>query len=101
MQVTGHVTIAGHVTNATAEGAIELDLLGCRRVVYDLSWRNSEGLYSRFFGQKALRARRPIESWTTLKGHVHVGGALSGHATLRFDLRSLPAFLRTMRPLLR
>ena len=65
MQVTGHVTIAGHVTNATAEGAIELDLLGCRRVVYDLSWRNSEGLYSRFFGQKALRAQA-IFTWCYL-----------------------------------
>jgi len=98
MPLTGSMDIAGLVEGAPTTGTIELDLLGCQRLVYDLAWRDDEGVRGRFYGWKSLRVRHPLRSWTELTGQVLQGGALLGQGVLHFDLADLPAFLRSMRP---
>ena len=97
MTIDGLVTIEGMVAHAEAAGSLEVDLLGCRRVVYDLGWRDTEGALGRFFGWKSLDLRHPLRSTTELKGKVMRSGELVGHATLHFDLKDLPSFVRSFR----
>jgi hypothetical protein len=93
--------IEGLAHAAPTTGTIEVDLLGCRRIVYDLAWSDGDGERGRFYGWKALNLRHPVRSCTELTGKVVHGGELVGQATLYFDLADLPAFFRSVRPRLR
>jgi hypothetical protein len=98
MPLTGSMDIEGVVAAAPTTGTIEVDLLRCRRIVYDLAWLGTDGARGRFYGWKSLQLLSPLRSCTELTGKVVQEGKLVGEAVLRFDLRDLPAFLRTFRP---
>ncbi len=97
MTLTGHMTLEGSATGAPTKGTISLEVRGLRRVIYDLSWRLDDGQLGRFYGWKTLSVRHFVRGWTELKGQVTQRGELMGQATLQFDLKDLPAFLRSMR----
>ena len=98
MPMTGSVDIDGLVEAAPMTGTLEVDLLGCQRIGYDVAWCGTDGVRGRFYGWKSLQLLSPLRSWTELTGKVVQDGELIGEAILRFDLRDLPAFLKTFRP---
>ena len=98
MSLHGSVTITDRQDTTAASGCITVDLLGCRRIVYDLNWRNDEGHLGRFYGWKSLGVDRVVQRWTQLDGQVIQAGELLGQAQLRFSLSSLPKFLASLRP---
>lgn len=98
MTLTGTMELEGMGSAMPTTGTIEVDLLGCRRIVYDLGWRDADGAPARFFGWKSLSVRHLRQSVTELTGQVIEQGTLAGHATLRFDLADLPKFIGSLRP---
>jgi hypothetical protein len=98
MTLSGTVYIAHRLEATQTSGSIIVDLRDCRRIVYDLSWRDAEGRLGRFYGWKSLSITRLLRSWTELDGQVIEAGQLVGQARLRFDLSSLPQFLSSLRP---
>ena len=99
MSLYGSVAIAELLETTPTTGSITIDMLGCQRIVYDLTWRDDQGSLGRFYGWKTLGLRRLVERWTVLDGQVTQAGELLGHAQLRFALSSLPGFLASVRPL--
>ena len=99
MSLYGSVTIDDRLESTPASGHITIDLLQCRRIVYDLSWRDAEGHLGRFYGWKSIGIHRIVQRWTLLEGQVIQAGELLGQAQLRFALSSLPRFLASFRPL--
>ncbi|MGB0592174.1 MAG: hypothetical protein ACPGU1_21025 [Myxococcota bacterium] len=98
MSLYGNVAIVERLEATPASGTITVDLLGCHRIVYELSWRGDDGRLGRFYGWKSLGFNHLVQRWTNLEGQVIEGGALLGDAQLRFALSSLPAFLASIRP---
>jgi len=97
MTIVGETSIEGMTEAAPTTGALEVDLLGCQRIVYDVAWRDDTGELGRFFGWKSLNLRHPVRSCTELQGKVLQSGVLIGHATLVFALEDLPSFVRSLR----
>ena len=98
MPLRGQVSIEGLFERAPTSGSIQLELRGLHRVTYDLSWRHEGSPLGRFYGWKTLSLRHLVRGWTELRGKVTYDGALLGDAVLHFDLKALPAFVRSMRP---
>ena len=99
MPLYGSVAIADNLETTPTTGTITIDMLGCQRIVYDLTWRGEQGQLGRFYGWKTLGLRRLVERWTLLDGQVTLAGELLGQAQLRFALSSLPGFLASLRPI--
>ncbi len=97
LHLEGHVELTGS-TRRPCRGTLDLDPWRGRKLVYELYWRDNDDRPTRFYGDKDLRGLDPIGSMTTLRGKVYRRGEMLGSATLRFDLRSLPAFLLSFRP---
>jgi hypothetical protein len=96
-RAVGKVTIEGLAADAPAEGTLELSPLWKRRIRYRFGFVGTDGRRYRFEGQKRIRARQLVRSWTTLPSRVYdEGGVPIAEAVLRFDLtRELLPFLRS------
>lgn len=97
LTLAGVLTLEGSVSRVPVQGTLAIELLS-RRLVYELFWRDGADQPHRFYGQKDLTPLHPVESMTVLHGWVVSHGEPVGEATLRFELRDLPSFLGSMRP---
>jgi len=103
LALTGQVRAGGLTEGAPATGEMALQPWVRRRVGYRLAFTGDDGQAYTFEGQKQIRARHLVRSWTTLPGEMRsAGGHVIGRALLRFDLRrdfgSLLASVRPARP---
>lgn len=98
LELSGTLTIDGVVHAAAVTGTLRVDILGQRKLVYELFWRDGADAPHRFYGTKDLHLRHPLASMTVLRGSVYRHGDPLGEATLEFDLRDLPGFVAGMRP---
>jgi len=99
-RATGRVTMEGVADDAPAEGTLEISPVWRRRIRYAFTFTSKDGRRLRFDGSKRIGARHFLRSWTTLPGHVYdaESGAALADVIARFDLRRLPALLRSFRP---
>ena len=98
LDLSGVVDLAGSVSRVSVRGTLTVEPIGGRRLVYELFWRDGQRRPHRFFGKKDLTLRHPLASMTILRGTVYRAGDVLGDATLKFELRDLPEFLGSMRP---
>lgn len=98
-QLTGTVHAPPIAEAAPAEGTITIRPIGQRIIRYELAFRGDDGKAYELVGQKDIKYRRLLHTWTTLpveildEDHRRVATALT-----RFDLRDGLAFLRSFRP---
>lgn len=98
--LAGEVRAAGLADRATLTGTLRISAMArLGLLTYDFSFRGDDGLEYRFHGTKDRRALHPLQTMTVLTGAVT--GAQTGETvsegTTRFDLRDLPAFVRSYR----
>ncbi len=98
LDLAGELDLAGSASRVSVRGTLSVEPIGGRRLVYELFWRDAEGSPHRFFGKKDLTLRHPLASMTILRGTVYREGDVLGDATLKFELRDLPEFVGSMRP---
>ncbi len=96
----GLVTMEGVAERVPAEGTLEISPMWHRRIRYAFAFTGRDGRRYRFDGAKKIAARHLLTSWTTLPGHVYDDetGKPVADVVARFDLRRLPALLRSFRP---
>jgi hypothetical protein len=96
-RAVGKVTVEGLAADAPAEGTLELSPFWKRRIRYRFAFVGADGKRYRFEGQKRIRARRLVHSWTTLPSRIYdEGGMPIADAVLRFDLvHDLLPFMRS------
>ena len=99
-RVTGVISAPPMAASADADGTITIRPLGQRIIRYELSFLGDDGKRYEMVGQKDIRWRRAIETFTTLpaeildEDHRRVATCLT-----RFDYRNdLWSFLRSFRP---
>lgn len=97
---TGLVTMEGVAERVPAEGTLEIAPFWRRRIRYAFAFVGKDGRRYRFSGAKKIATRHLLRSWTTLPGHVYDDetGKSVADVVARFDLRRLPALLRSFRP---
>jgi hypothetical protein len=99
-KVTGIVHAPPLADSADADGTLTIRPVGQKIIRYELSFLADDGKRYEIVGQKDIRYRRLIESWTTLpleiidEDHRRVATCLT-----RFDYRNdFWSFLRSFRP---
>jgi hypothetical protein len=96
----GVISAPPKAASADAEGTIVIRPLGQRIIRYELSFVGDDGKHYTMVGQKDIRWRRPLETFTTLPAEIldenrrRVATCLT-----RFDYRNdLWSFLKSFRP---
>jgi hypothetical protein len=95
----GEITMDGLATARPMHGELTIDPVLGRLIRYEFTFRGDDGQLYRFLGQKDVTILDPVGSMTTLPATIsdEHGGRVAS-ATLRFDVRDLPSFLGTFRP---
>ena len=98
--MAGHVDAPGLATRAPLAGTMRIDPVLGRVIGYRFTFTGDNGKSYRFAGQKDVSALRLVESMTTLRGELtdETDGRRVGDATLLFDIKHLPSFLLSWRP---
>ncbi len=98
--MAGHVDAPGLATRAPLAGTMRIDPLLGRVIGYRFTFTGDNGRSYRFAGQKDVTPLRPVESMTTLRGELtdESDGRRVGEAQLVFDIKKLPSFLLSWRP---
>ena len=98
--MAGHVDAPGLATRAPLAGTMRIDPLLGRVIGYRFTFTGDNGKSYRFAGQKDVSARHPVQSMTTLRGELtdETDGRPVGDAVLLFDIKHLPSFLMSWRP---
>lgn len=97
-EINGTFSADGLATSVPTTGTIEISPVENRQVRYKLDFVGDDAKQYRFDGWKSIRWTRPLSTWTTLPGSIYdEAGEIIGTATLRFDMRNLPAMLGSMR----
>jgi hypothetical protein len=96
LALTGTATLEGVVENAPLlpESRVEIGLPLHRFLRYQVHFRAGADIY-RFFGQKTVEVLHLPRTMTTLDGALFKNGDEVGPATLLFDLKDLPHFVRS------
>jgi hypothetical protein len=97
--LTGTLEAAGLADGVPITGAIEMQPLTRRRVGYDFTFTGDDGKPYRFVGEKQIRWRDPVRTFTRLPGVIQdaAGGEVATCA-LGFDLGAdLLPFLTSFR----
>lgn len=98
--IEGHVEAGGIARRAPLVGTMTIDPLLGRLIRYEFGFTGDDGKAYRFAGQKDVTPLHPLRSMTTLPAELTDGaGNKLGSADLMFDLRDLPSFLGSFRPL--
>lgn len=85
----GTVEAPGLATAAEAEGTMILRPVRGRIVRYELAFRGDDGRRYRFAGQKDIRWRDAVRTWTTLPGEItDEDGRVVARCRTRFDYKS-------------
>ena len=99
--IAGHVDAGGLATHAPIAGHMVINPVLGGLIAYQFTFTGDDGKHYAFAGQKDVTARSPVRSMTTLPGAVTDDkGNRVASADLMFDLRDLPQFLSSFRPLL-
>lgn len=99
--IEGHIDLPGLANHTPLRGEMIIDPLLSRLIRYDFTFAGDDGGSYRFFGQKEVSVLDPVASMTTLPAEITgPDGKRIATCELRFDLRDLPSFLRSFRPVL-
>jgi len=97
--LSGTVTAGGLCADSPCQGSLRIDYFGCHKIRYDFLFETPDGP-CRFVGEKVnIQAWNLPVSHTTCFGTVTRvrDGRLLSRAVVHFRLRSLPAFLASLR----
>ena len=97
-QLSGTVRCEGLARNAAMTGTLRIDPLRSRRLVYEFTFPAAGRKRLRFLGEKRVDLFDPVASMTTLYGQLFDRDAVIATGVLRFDVKELPAFLLSLRP---
>jgi hypothetical protein len=99
-EMEGTVDAGGLATAQPLRGTILLQPFLGRVIRYEFDFTGDDGQRYTFAGQKDIRWRSPLKTWTELPGEVRdARGALVGTAMTRFDLkRDGWTFMRSWKP---
>lgn len=97
MRLEGDITVGDLVRGVPVAGSLEVNPIRGKELVYRLTFATADGSELSYMGRKLIKLRHLVRSMTTLDGRLYEGSTPIGAATLTFDLRHLPQFLRSFR----
>lgn len=96
MHLTGQIRIEGLAGLAPCEGFLKTLLPLTRRLQYEITFQGDDKKTYRLRGEKKVRYLQMTRTMTFLPAQILTeDGQVIGEATLFFDLRNLPALVRS------
>lgn len=96
VEASGHVEAEGLAENTPIEGFMIVKPVLSRFIRYEFDFTGDDGARYHYVGQKDIRHRDPLRTWTTLPGGIFDdSGNKIADSVLRFDLKTLGPFLRS------
>lgn len=97
-KLTGKFTCEGFVNDAPFEGTLDIDPLRRRKLIYDFTFKDAAGAEIHFEGEKRIDFLNIPKTMTTLYCRLSRKEKVIATGVMHFDIRDLPAFLASIRP---
>ncbi len=97
-RITGIVDVAPWATRAPLQGELSISLLRRRTIEYRFAFCDEDGVDYELHGRKALRLRRPVDSFTRMTATLRQGEHEVAHGQLQFDINQVLAFFGSWWP---
>jgi hypothetical protein len=99
MKLEGTITAGGLCKNAPCTGQLEVRIMRERELMYYVAFEDDSGRPCTVAGTKKVSVRHLLRSMTILDVSVFQGDDKLGPGEMTFDLKHLPKFMGSFRPI--